>query len=346
MKEIEITAESMRYKVVISGGILPKIGELISPIIKSEKLLTVTDDNVDGLYSEQIIDSLKKSGYDVYKCVIPHGEMNKSINTVERIAEYMAEIGMTRSDSIIALGGGIVGDISGFCAATYLRGIKYVQIPTTLLAMIDSSVGGKTAVNLRHGKNLLGAFWQPSYVLCDYDCLKTLPKYVIEDGMAEVIKYDIISGEEFADDTELMISRCIEIKNEYVTQDEFDTGQRQILNLGHTFGHAVEKCSDYAVSHGHAVAVGMMIAIKISEKLNILEDKNLSEKLKKSLIKYNLPYETDIDMKLLLEIAKRDKKRADRHITLVLPKRAGACVLSKIEINELEKVLSNENFSD
>ena len=233
----------------------------------------ITDSNVDKLYSNILISSLEKSGYKVSKFVFDAGEQSKNANTFVDILEFLANSGLTRSDCVFALGGGVVGDIAGFAASVYLRGIKFVQIPTTLLAAVDSSVGGKTAVNLPAGKNLVGAFHQPSLVLCDLDTLDTLPESVFQDGCAEVIKYGVIydaglfshlAENGLAFEREYVISRCVELKRNVVEQDEFDTGARQMLNYGHTIGHGIEAQSGFSVTHGQAVAIGMAIVSRAS----------------------------------------------------------------------------------
>ena len=268
MKSVKISV-SKEYEVLIGHGLINDCGELCRGVLaESVKAAVISDDNVAPLYLERVKAALEKAGFAVVSFVFPHGESSKNGGTYLEILNFLAENQITRTDALIALGGGVVGDITGFAAATYLRGIRFVQIPTSLLAMVDSSVGGKTAIDLPAGKNLAGAFCQPELVICDLDTLDTLSDAFFTDGCAEVIKYGILKDEAlFAHleekaqgfDREYVISRCVELKRDYVTEDEFDTGLRMMLNLGHTVGHAIEKLSAYSVPHGSAVAMGMAI---------------------------------------------------------------------------------------
>ncbi|MBQ8696148.1 MAG: 3-dehydroquinate synthase, partial [Clostridia bacterium] len=279
MKTVHVNA-SNEYDVLIGSGLLAKCGELIGGVIKSKKLCLVTDDTVDALYSDKVISSLEGVGFEVIKFVFPHGEASKSAQTYLSLLGYLAKNHITRTDALVALGGGVVGDLTGFAAATYNRGMAFVQIPTTLLAAVDSSVGGKTAIDIPEGKNLVGAFHQPKIVIMDTDTLRTLPEDIYRDGCAEVIKYGVIcDGDLFEKLTkshvkeaeEEVICRCVEIKRDIVAEDEFDKGVRALLNLGHTVGHAVEACSNFEVSHGSAVAIGMKIVVKASVKYGICD---------------------------------------------------------------------------
>lgn len=248
MKKIEVTA-SRNYTVHIGSGILPELGPLLRAQVPGERVCIVTDDTVQALYGAQAEASLTQAGFAVCTFAFPHGEQSKCAATYLKLLNFLAEQHLTRTDAIVALGGGVPGDLAGFAAATYLRGIAFAQVPTTLLAAVDSSVGGKTAIDLDAGKNLAGAFWQPCLVLCDYDTLQTLPEEIFADGCAEVIKYGVLGDEALfahleqyglAFDRERVITRCVEMKRDVVAADEFDNGQRQLLNLGHTLGHAVE----------------------------------------------------------------------------------------------------------
>ena len=349
MINIDINA-SKQYTVTVGYDLLDKCGEMILEKIKGlkpGKAVIVTDDNVVKLYAEIVKDSFERSGFTVFQYVFKHGEKNKNINTVNSMLEFFAENNVARGDIVIALGGGVTGDAAGFCASVYLRGINYIQIPTTILAAIDSSVGGKTAVNLNAGKNLAGAFWQPMYVICDCACFKTLPGSVYSDGMAEAVKYGVINDNELFEnlksgntgDIAHVVKRCVEIKRDYILKDEFDTGERQILNFGHTFGHAIEKCSNYTVSHGHAVSVGMIKAAEIGLKLGVTKDEDIILKLKTALYKYALPAETRINSAELAEAIYKDKKINRGYLTFVLPERIGNCVLYKIPLEILAKVI-------
>ncbi|MBQ6312177.1 MAG: 3-dehydroquinate synthase, partial [Lachnospiraceae bacterium] len=263
MKKIRIQA-GRPYTVMVGEGLRTQAGKMIADTLpEAASTAIISDSNVAPLYLEQIKDTIEQAGLSVYSKVIPAGEASKNLSVYSEILSFLAEQKLTRSDVIIALGGGVVGDLAGFAAATFLRGVPYVQIPTSLLAMVDSSVGGKTAVDLPAGKNLAGAFYQPSVVICDPEVLHTLPDSYLRDGCAEVIKYGVLEDEMLFSrlmtegicfDRVSVISRCIEIKAHYVAEDEFDQGLRQKLNLGHTFGHAIEASSHFAVTHGQAVA--------------------------------------------------------------------------------------------
>ncbi len=263
-----VRAECLKpYDILIERGIMSRAGELLRPVLKAEKLLLVTDDIVDGLYADMVMTSLEKvfGNGNVFKFVLPVGEENKTAQNYLRIAECMAKLGLTRADAVVALGGGVVGDMAGFAAATYMRGIDFVQIPTTLLAMIDSSVGGKTGVDLPEGKNLLGAFHSPSVVLIDPDALTTLDEAEYENGLGEGIKYAVMRPEiapyllKNRTDVVSFIHKCVALKADIVRRDEREGGLRRILNLGHTVGHAIEAASGYAVPHGAAVARGISV---------------------------------------------------------------------------------------
>lgn len=340
MKKIHINA-SKEYDVIISKGILDDCGKLIKEVVPECKAAIISDDVVFPLYGEIVKKSLEESGYNVLSYVFENGEKSKSTKTYVEILEFLARYKLIRTDVIIALGGGVCGDMAGFAAATYLRGIKFVQIPTTLLAAVDSSVGGKTGINLLAGKNLAGAFYQPSMVICDTDTLKTLPDETFSDGVSEAIKCGMISDKalfekmsgDFKDNIEEIIADCVTIKSRVVASDEFDRGERQLLNFGHTIGHAIEKCSNFSVTHGHAVAIGMAIMTKAAEKMGLC--KNVSKKLQEALIKCGLPTSCDFSAEALYNVTLSDKKRAGNEVTLVMPKEVGNCVLHKVKTEAL-----------
>lgn len=347
MQSVKVTA-STQYDILIERGILKRAGELIKEYTGARRALLITDRTVDWLYSKAALDSLKSAGIECEKFVFEDGEDHKSLKTVGDILSFAAGLNLTRSDIFIALGGGIVGDVTGFAASVYLRGVRFVQIPTTLLAAVDSSVGGKTGVNLPEGKNLAGAFHQPSLVLCDPDCFNTLSDALFADGAAESIKYGIIADEslfeifEFGDvkgNIENIVRRCVEIKSDIVSRDEFDLGERQKLNLGHTLGHAIERCSDFAVSHGHAVAIGTVRACLAAQKLGVCKE-DISERVKKTLERNGLPVSTDISAHELASVMQRDKKRSSAGINLILPTKIGECILYNTDPNELESIYS------
>lgn len=342
MTTVHITA-SLEYDVFIEHGIIDRAGELAGAVLKGKTICIVSDDNVFPIYGERVMKSFEAAGFRVLSFVFPHGEKSKSIKVYTELLEFLLENRFTRSDSLAALGGGVVGDLTGFAAATYQRGIRFIQIPTTLLAMVDSSVGGKTAVNLEHGKNQVGAFYQPSMVICDPDTLKTLPQEQFLCGCGEVIKYAVFGSGEFFErlserdveaQLEYVITKSVEMKRDVVACDERDTGARMILNLGHTVGHAIEACSGFEVLHGQGVAIGMAVISRAANKMGYLSDNDLGEIL--SLIKqYGLPTETEFSAEQLYSAALADKKADDDSITIVVPTAIGHAELKKIPKAEL-----------
>lgn len=328
---------------------LEKLGQEIRPIITGNDVAVITDKNVETLYLAQCKRSLEEAGFSVHEFVVTPGEMSKSGATYLELVNFLAEIPLTRADALIALGGGVVGDLTGFAAATYLRGIKVVQVPTTLLAAVDSSVGGKTAINLPAGKNLVGAFHQPALVCCDPNTLKTLPESIFRDGMAEVIKYGVIADAQLfhqlkdpkksADSIEDIIQKCVSIKNKFVKLDEHDNGIRQILNFGHTIGHAIEGASDYQISHGTAVAMGMSHMADISARQGWCSQQ-CAEEIQEVIKAHGFPIEDSLYPKeVLFDIMKADKKRKGNVIDIVVPERIGNCRLERVTMEEFEKLL-------
>lgn len=337
---------SATYEVLIGSGLLQKAGEAVKKVISPCKAAIVTDSTVVHLYEETVRQSLTEAGFSVCTFVFPAGEASKNIHTLSHLLEFLAKEEMTRTDLIVALGGGVTGDLAGFGAAVYLRGIPFVQIPTTFLAAIDSSVGGKTAVDLEAGKNLAGAFYQPKLVLCDTDVLQTLPEVVFADGIAEALKYGVlgdtvlfekIAGGDFRQDLEEIIETCVSMKRDVVEEDEFDTGKRQLLNLGHTFGHAIEQKSHFQMTHGHAVAIGMHLIAKVAEAKGIAE-KGTAAAIAKALEQNHLPKETAFSQAEVAEGTLRDKKRRGGTISFVFPKKIGACEIVKIPVEEVEEL--------
>ncbi len=343
MKSVRINA-SHSYEVQIEQGLLSRAGACLGVLLPPPRtVMVVSDDTVFALWGERLIGSLTEAGYTVKEFVIPHGEASKTPETLLALWNALASEGLTRGDCLAALGGGVVGDIVGFAAATYLRGISFVQFPTTLLAMVDSSVGGKTAVDLPAGKNLVGAFHQPVGVFCDTDTLSTLPDAILADGCAEVIKYGYIGDptllkmleKDFSADPDEVIARCVADKRDVVERDERDTGLRQLLNLGHTAGHAVEHCSNFEISHGSAVAIGMLLMTRAAVKSGICDPAVLPH-MEKMLTAYRLPTACPFDACDLAAVAMGDKKRSGKKITLVLPRTRGESILYPIETNDLE----------
>lgn len=345
-KKVTVKGVKKPYDIIIGKGILNIIPDKIKELTKAKTVVVITDDNVDRLYSDIVLDMLKDTGLNAIKFVFPHGENHKTMETVCNALEFLAENNVTRSDLIIALGGGIVGDVSGYVASAYLRGIDFIQIPTTFLSSIDSSVGGKTGVNLKAGKNLAGAFYQPRLVVCDILTFDTLTKDNFKEGVAEAIKYGVICDKELFDllsendnwDIEGVIERCVSIKAEIVSEDEFDTGKRQLLNFGHTIGHAIEKASDFNISHGIAVGIGMAIISKISDNMKWSVEETHPE-IVKCLENNDIQTDTNIKTDELLSIMVKDKKINGDIINLVVPEKIGSCVLKSIKVSELKEVL-------
>lgn len=334
------------YHVLIARGLLNETGERLAALTPSRFVALVADDTVDALYGGRVEASLREAGFRVARTRFPHGESSKTLANYGEILNFLAENHLTRRDSVVALGGGVTGDMAGFAAATYLRGMNVLQIPTTLLAMVDSSVGGKTGVDLPAGKNLVGAFHQPMGVLCDPDALDTLSPEGFADGTGEVLKYgalcdallfDKLAEGNWRGDAEAVIERCVRIKAEVCAADEREAGQRQMLNLGHTFGHAIERCSGYTWSHGHAVGVGMVYAAKIAEYMGMC-DSTCTERIRAALRNNGLPTAAPYTPEALANAALSDKKRAGDRITLVLPNRIGACALVPVPVERLEEL--------
>ena len=344
MRSVEINA-SKKYSVWIDGGeegLLSQAGKKIAAVCGGEAAMLVTDDIVNKLYGDTVEQSLNAVGYMTTRFVFPHGEQSKNMETYTSLLCALTEANLTRSDVVVALGGGVVGDLAGFAAATYLRGVRFVQIPTTLLAMVDSSVGGKTAVDLSAGKNQVGAFYQPDLVLCDAGALKTLLADIFLDGCAEMIKHGVILSAELFEllkepiqpQMEDIIARNVTIKRDIVVADEKDTGIRQILNFGHTIGHGIEKHSNYGMTHGKAVAIGMVIASRGAARMGLCGEDCHMEILE-AVRRYQLPTGTDIPPESLFEAAFFDKKRSGQRITLILPEKIGKCVVKSFSMDEL-----------
>lgn len=343
MNVVKINASS-NYEVKIGSNLLPLLGKEVTQVTKVGTAAIISDSNVWPLYGEIAQKSLENAGFNVISFVFSAGESSKSGATYLALMNYLAKNNVTRSDCLIALGGGVVGDLTGFAAATYLRGISYIQVPTTLLAAVDSSVGGKTAIDLEQGKNLVGAFYQPKLVLCDTHALQTLPEDIFRDGCAEVIKYGILYDAKLFDhlesnglafDREMVITRCVELKRDVVAEDEFDTGSRMKLNLGHTIGHGVESASHYTVSHGKAVAIGTAIISRAAAKYGICSCKT-TEEIEKLLQQFGLPTETEYSAQVLFEAALSDKKRSGGTVHLIVPEKIGQCAIRPTQIDKMK----------
>ncbi len=335
------------YEVKVGAGLLHTLGAEAAAVTSCGKAVIVSDSNVWPLYGDIAQKSLENAGFTVLSYIFPAGEASKSGKTYLALLNDLASNQVTRSDCLIALGGGVVGDLTGFAAATYLRGIPYIQVPTTLLAAVDSSVGGKTAIDLDNGKNLAGAFYQPGLVLCDTELLTSLPRDIFIDGCAEVIKYAVLYDDAlFAHlkeytvsfDREAVISRCISLKRDVVTRDEFDRGERMKLNLGHTIGHAVEATSNFTVSHGKAVAVGMAIIARSAASLGICSQETANE-IQCLLRAFGLPCHTAESAEALYQVSLSDKKRSGTTVNLIVPTQIGSCDIRPTAIEELKTII-------
>lgn len=343
IKKITVNSQK-KYQVIIGKGILDDIYDLSKDFL-GEKVAVITDDLVDKLYSDRVISSLESNGVNAFKLVIPNGEKSKNMNTLFEILRFLAQKEFTRKDTIIALGGGVVGDISGFSASVYLRGIKYIQVPTTLLAQIDSSVGGKTAIDIPEGKNLVGSFCQPSLVVADINTLSTLDDAVYLDGMGEGVKYalldknifDIVNDKNF--DLLEFVYACIKYKADIVEIDEFEKCERKLLNLGHTIAHGIEILSDFNISHGKAVSMGIKIITQTSFNRGLITQKekcDILSMLDNTIGNIDCPF----DLFDILKIALVDKKRKGNSITLVLIGGIGKPILKDLPVSELTEYFS------
>ena len=347
MKTLRVNA-GKGYNVKIGKGILSQCGEEISAVLGPCSVGVVTDNNVAGLYLEKCVRSLSDAGFKTSTFTFLDGEGSKNLSTLSDILEFLASVGLTRADAVVALGGGVVGDMAGFAAGCYMRGVRFVQLPTTLLAAVDSSVGGKTAVDLKAGKNLAGLFYQPSLVLCDTGCLDTLPEEEYRCGLAEALKTGVLAGEKlfhvFEEGTarehlEEIIGQCVEYKAGVVERDEKEQGERKLLNLGHTVGHAIELCSDYRDLHGFAVAAGLAIIARASARRGWCS-LAAAHRIEAALKENGLPTTTDFSPDALAKAALSDKKRAGSTVTLAIPSEIGACTLRSLNVNELEELIT------
>ena len=331
MKTISV-ATGRPYNILIERGLIKNCGEEIRKISKSKRVMVISDSNVFPIYGDTVVASLKDNDFEVFSCVFEAGEHSKKLETIYTFYNELVNNGFTRSDLIVALGGGVTGDMSGFAAATYLRGIEFVQIPTSLLSQVDSSVGGKTGVDIPQGKNLVGAFWQPNVVLIDPDTLDTLTSHFFADGMGEVIKYGCIKNEELCNTLEEknakeiiddIIYECVKIERDVVERDEHDHGERALLNFGHTLGHAIEKEYNFeGISHGQAVAVGMVMMTKASEKANITPA-GTADRIAKLCEKYNLPTTDKTPVENIVKSSFSDKKSSASNISLIVLNKIG-----------------------
>lgn len=352
METLNVNLKENSYPIYIEKGLRHNFVDKIKGLFKGKKVVVISDDNVYGYYGEVILDALSKAGYEANKIVIKAGEKSKSFNTLPIIYNSLLDMGITRSDLIITLGGGVVGDLGGFAASTYLRGIPFIQFPTSLLAQVDSSVGGKVAVDLEKGKNLVGSFYHPLAVIIDPEMLNTLSDRFLYDGMAEVIKYGCIKDkelfnnllsyknkEELMENIEYVIKTSCDIKRQVVEKDEKDKGDRMLLNFGHTLGHAIEKYYNFeGYSHGEAVAIGMYVITKLSEEKGITKE-GTANKIKEIVEKYNLPYNPgECSKNELISAMKVDKKNLNNVLNLILIKEIGKSFIEKSNVSFFENM--------
>ncbi|MCI9625512.1 MAG: 3-dehydroquinate synthase [Clostridia bacterium] len=325
MKTLTVAFDSISYPIHIEDGCLARLGEFVRTIYHG-KAAVITDDNVDKFYGETVMQSLQRAGVETCKYVFPHGEQSKCNDTLQKIYAFLAEQHINRGDFIIALGGGVTGDLAGFAAASYLRGIGLVQVPTSLLAQIDSSVGGKVAIDMPFGKNMVGAFYHPKLVLIDPTCLDTLPQRFYYDGMAEAIKYGCIRNKALFDailnhsiSREDLIYECVSIKRDVVAVDANDTGLRMLLNFGHTIGHAIEKYYQFTkFTHGEAVALGMVLMTQFSEQIGPSKA-GTAQKVLDAVEAYHLPHQiAQADLLELLPLIQNDKKNIGKTLHVVM----------------------------
>ena len=336
-------AASRAYDVAIEQGLLSRLGPMAAELLSGRRAAVISDDRVFPLYGAAAEQSLQSAGFETEHFLFPHGEQQKNLTTYGQVLNFLCDRRFTRSDLIVALGGGVVGDLAGFTAATYQRGVAYIQVPTTLLSMVDSSVGGKTAVDLDSGKNQAGCFYQPSLVLCDPALLASLPEAEYRAGCAEVIKTAVLFSPELfqklteapvREQFESVIAACVGMKRDVVENDEFDRGQRALLNLGHTIGHAVEACSNFTILHGEGVAIGMAAITRAAVEKGICDPALLPQVLD-ILQKYGLPTEVPYPLADIQKAAEADKKRSGSVTNFVVPEALGQCRVEPVPAGEV-----------
>ncbi len=335
------------YEIFIEKGLLKDCGKYVRVVSKAKKIAIVTETNVAPLYLDTVKGCIENEGFEVVSYIFPAGESSKTTETIVNIVEFLAENGLTREDMVVALGGGVCGDMAGFAAAIYLRGIKFVQIPTTLLSQVDSSVGGKTGVDLPQGKNLCGAFHQPALVLIDPDVLETLSPHFFSDGMGEVIKYGCIKSkvlferietENVKDFIEDLIYDCVNIKRGVVERDEKEAGERALLNFGHTAGHAIEKLHNFTdISHGEAIGVGMVMISEAGERIGLTE-RGTTDRIRKVLEKYNMKTEVENSVTDIIGAMYHDKKRTGSGIKFIMLHSLGDSFINPVENDKVKEL--------
>ncbi len=356
MQELLVGLGDRSYPIIIDDGCLQRVGQDLQTRNIAKRYAVVADDLVAGLYGDALMGNLKTAGIDAELLTFPHGESNKTLQTIGDLAGKLARLGFDRKDALIGLGGGVTGDITGFLASSYMRGIPFIQIPTTLLAQVDSSVGGKTGVDIPEGKNLVGAFYQPKAVFIDISVLKTLPREELLGGLGEVIKYGVIRDAEFFDflrdnrqgilnlEPELIkktVYLCCKIKADVVSEDEREGGVRRILNYGHTIGHAVEGASDYTLIHGLAVSIGMVAAARLAVLNGHFAEENC-KKIIDMLQSFQMPIEVpkNLDRARIKRYLLTDKKTIGGKVFYVLPTEIGKTVITdKVTEAQVDEVL-------
>ncbi len=356
MRELHVGLGDRSYPIIIADGCLHQIGEGLRARKIGKRYGVVADDKVAGLYGDVVIQSMQKAGIEAELLIFTHGEANKTLQTIGQLAGKLASRGFDRQDALIGLGGGVAGDIAGFLASSYMRGIPFVQLPTTLLAQVDSSVGGKTGVDIPEGKNLVGAFYQPKAVYIDISVLQTLPRQELLGGLAEVIKYGVIRDQGFFHflaenrqgildlDPELIkktVHTCCQIKATVVAEDEREGGIRRILNYGHTIGHAVEGASDYTLIHGLAVSIGMVAAARLAALNDLLPQEDCATIIN-ILREYEMPIEVpkNLDRGRIKRYLLTDKKTVGGRVFFVLPTEIGKTVITdKVTEAQVDQVL-------
>ncbi len=356
MRRIKLKLRNNGYYIYIGSGLLSQLGPLLNSRGFSSRAVIITNKIVDGLYGNTVKQTLSNHHYEVNSLLVMDGEKYKSLESAIGLYRELSGLGIERADLIVALGGGVIGDLAGFVAATYLRGIPLLHLPTTLLAQVDSSIGGKVAVNYGQIKNKIGMFYQPKLVISDIDALKTLPPEQIDNGLAEIIKYAVIKGNNFftflmnnigriksleSDIMQKVIFKCSDIKARIVEKDERDLGLRNTLNFGHTIGHGIESAANFEMSHGHAVAIGMVMASRISYNMGILKQNEL-DRLEDVIKEAGLPVKiSNIDAEKIIEAIQHDKKIAAGRQRFVLPRRIGEVFISdKVDISMIKEVLA------
>lgn len=350
MKTLHVNLPDHPYDIIVARGHLDKAGEWVSGLWQPQKIVLITDSHVGPLYADGVKKSLLENGFEVSVFVFPEGEASKVLDTVETAYKFLADVGLTRSDGIVALGGGVVGDLAGFVASTYMRGIHFLQIPTSLTAQVDSSVGGKTGVNTAYAKNMVGTFTQPDGVLIDPDCLTTLGERELYEGMGEVIKcgliadvalWEVLQGltgdvDNLLDNAETLIYHSCDVKRKVVVEDELDNGTRLYLNFGHTIGHAIEATAGYGkVMHGEGVAIGMIQITKVAEAKGLVA-KGLTKQIREMVLKFHLPTGLDEwDVTQLATAMTLDKKARGAKIKTVLVPSIGQAMINEVAMSDI-----------